>query len=277
MAGKDAPAEFEWEVQDVEPPNTQILSAVHLGPMDLIEPNSIRFEFTGTDNGTVWFELEFECSLDGGPWEGCGGLPYYYFPIEDVNMEFLEPTDHHTHCPFKGDARYFSVVVGEQRAENAVWNYPEPLEGAPPIRDYLAFYFEKMDEWYEEDERIFVHPRDPYTRVDIRDSSRHVRVSFNGKVLAETERPKLLFETGLPTRYYIPPADVVKEQLVESPTTTQCPYKGTANYYSVAGAGKEGEDLVWYYRNPLKEAEDIAKYLAFYNHRVDLEVDGVKQ
>jgi uncharacterized protein (DUF427 family) len=206
-----------------------------------------------------------------------GLTPVYYFPIEDVNMEFLEPTDHHTHCPFKGDARYFSVVVGEQRAENAVWNYPEPLEGAPPIRDYLAFYFEKMDEWYEEDERIFVHPRDPYTRVDIRDSSRHVRVSFNGKVLAETERPKLLFETGLPTRYYIPPADVVKEQLVESPTTTQCPYKGTANYYSVAGAGKEGEDLVWYYRNPLKEAEDIAKYLAFYNHRVDLEVDGVKQ
>jgi uncharacterized protein (DUF427 family) len=206
-----------------------------------------------------------------------GLTPVYYFPIEDVNMDFLEETDHQTHCPFKGDARYWSVVVGDERAENAVWSYPDPLEGAPPIKSYVAFYFERMDEWYEEEERIFVHPHDPYTRVDIRSSNRHVRVSFQGEVLAETDRPKLLFETGLPTRYYIPPPDVAKERLVASPKTTQCPYKGTANYYSVEGAGKQGEDLVWYYQQPLKEAEDIAGYLAFYNHRVDLEIDGVKQ
>ena len=121
-----------------------------------------------------------------------GLLPVYYFPIEDVRMELLKESDHTTHCPFKGDASYWSVRAGDRVAENAVWGYPEPIDSAPPIAGYLAFYWRMMDHWYEEDEEVFVHPRDPYHRVDVLESSRHVKISVNGEVVAETERPKIL-------------------------------------------------------------------------------------
>ena len=95
-----------------------------------------------------------------------------------------------------------------------------------------------IDHWYEEDEEVFVHPRDPYHRVDVLESYRHVRVSVNGEVIAETDRPRILFETGLPPRYYITPEDVREDVLVESEKKTQCPYKGVASYHSVeAGRG----------------------------------------
>ena len=149
-----------------------------------------------------------------------GHLPVYYFPREDVRMDLLEESDHTTYCPFKGDASYWSVKVGDKAAENAVWGYPEPIDSAPPLARYVAFYWRMMDAWYEEDEEVFVHPRDPYHRVDILDSSRHVKVRVNGEVVAQTERPKILFETGLPPRYYIPPEDVREEVLLESETST---------------------------------------------------------
>src|SRR5215204_6890080 len=167
-----------------------------------------------------------------------GHLPVYYFPEEDVRMDFLEESDHTTYCPFKGGASYWSVRVRDEVAENAVWYYPEPIDSAPPLAGYLAFYWRKMDHWYEEDEEVFVHPRDPYHRVDVLKSSRHVRVSVNGEVVAETDRPRILFETGLPPRYYITPEDVREDVLVESEKKTQCPYKGVASYHSVeAGRG----------------------------------------
>jgi uncharacterized protein (DUF427 family) len=206
-----------------------------------------------------------------------GLLPVYYFPIEDVRMELLEESDHTTHCPFKGDASYWSVRVGDRVAENAVWSYPEPIDSCPPIAGYLAFYWRKVDHWYEEDEEVFVHPRDPYHRVDVLASSRHVKVSVNGEVVAETERPKVLFETGLPPRYYMPPEDVRGEALVASEKTTQCPYKGVASYYSVEAGGVREEDLVWYYPEPIPEALKIKGLLCFFNERVDLEVDGEEQ
>jgi uncharacterized protein (DUF427 family) len=206
-----------------------------------------------------------------------GLLPVYYFPIEDVRMELLEESDHTTHCPFKGDASYWSVRVGERVAENAVWGYPKPIDSAPPLAGYLAFYWRMMDHWYEEDEEVFVHPRDPYHRVDVLDSSRHVKVSVNGEVVAETDHPKLLFETGLPPRYYIPPEDVREVALVPSDKQTQCPYKGVASYWSVeAGRGRE-EDLVWYYPEPIPAAGKIKDHLCFFNEKVDLEVDGEEQ
>src|SRR3712207_912723 len=133
-----------------------------------------------------------------------GHLPVYYFPEADVRMDLLEESDHTTQCPFKGVASYWSVRVGDKVAENSAWSYPEPIDLAPPLAGYLAFYWRMMDHWYEEDEEVFVHPRDPYHRVDILESSRHVKVRVNGEVVAETERPKILFETGLPPRYYIP-------------------------------------------------------------------------
>src|SRR5829696_3156191 len=203
-----------------------------------------------------------------------GNLPVYYFPKEDVRMDLLEESDHTTYCPFKGDASYWSVKVGDRVADNAVWGYLEPLDSAPPLADYLAFYWRKMDHWYEEDEEVFVHPRDPYHRVDVLESSRHVRVSVNGEVVAETDHPKILFETGLPPRYYIPPEDFREEALVPSDKETQCPYKGVASYYSVEAGGQQVEDLIWYYSEPIPEAAKIKGHLAFFNEKVDLEVDG---
>ncbi len=206
-----------------------------------------------------------------------GHLPVYYLPQEDVRMDLLEESDHKTPCPFKGEASYWSVKVDDEFAENAVWGYPEPIDSAPPIAGYLAFYWNKMDAWYEEDEEVFVHPRDPYHRVDILESSRRVRVSVNGEVVAETERPKVLFETGLPPRYYIPPEDVREDVLVESEKTTRCPYKGVASYYSVEAGGERIENLVWYYPDPIPEAPKIRGLLCFFNEKVDLEVDGEEQ
>ena len=204
-------------------------------------------------------------------------LPVYYFPEEDVRMDLLEVTDHTTTCPFKGEASYWSVRVGENVAENAVWSYPDPIESAPPIAGYLAFYWRKMDHWYEEDEEVFVHPRDPYHRVDVLESSRHVKVSVNGEVVAETDRPVVLFETGLPPRYYIPPDDVREDVLVQSDRHTQCPYKGIASYHSVEAGGETVKDLVWHYPEPIAAAEKIRGNLSFFNEKVDLEVDGELQ
>ena len=206
-----------------------------------------------------------------------GHLPVYYFPEEDLRHDLLEESEHTTYCPFKGDASYRSVRVRDRVAENALWRYPEPIESAPLLAGYAAFYWHKMDHWYEEDEEVFVHPRDPYHRVDVLDSSRHVRVLVNGEVVAETDRPKLLFETGLPTRYYIPLEDIQMEMLVPSEKTTQCPYKGIASYWSVEAGGEREEDLVWSYPEPISEAGKIKGLLCFFNERVDLEVDGEEQ
>jgi len=206
-----------------------------------------------------------------------GLLPVYYFPMEDVRMDLLVETDHTTHCPFKGDASYWSVRVGEKVAENAAWGYPEPMEGAPPLGGLVAFYWRKMDHWYEEDEEVFAHPRDPYHRVDVLGSSRHVKVAVNGEVVAETRRPKILFETGLPPRYYLPPEDVREEALRPSEKTTMCPYKGEASYRFVeAGAGFV-EDLVLYYPEPISGMEKVRGRLCFFNEKVDLTVDGEEQ
>ncbi|WP_047866132.1 DUF427 domain-containing protein [Rubrobacter aplysinae] len=203
-----------------------------------------------------------------------GYLPVYYFPEEDLNPDLLHPTDHTTHCPFKGDAGYRSVEAGSRTAENAVWAYPNAEGVFAPLAGYAAIYFGAMDHWYEEDEEIHVHPRDPYTRVDVLDSSRHVRVLAGGETVAETDSPKLLFETGLPVRYYIPPEDVRTEALSESESRARCPYKGEATYYSVETGDVRVEDAGFSYPEPLKEAREVADHFCFLGEGVTVEVDG---
>ena len=134
----------------------------------------------------------------------------------------------------------------------------------------------KMDGWYEEDEEVFVHPKGPYHRVDVLESSRHVEVSINGEVVAQTRQPKLLFETGLPVRYYLPPEDVREELLVPSEKRTGCPYKGEASYWSVEPGGL-AEDVIWYYPDPSPDTAKIAGHLCFFNEKVDLTADGEEQ
>ena len=202
-------------------------------------------------------------------------LPVYYFPMEDVRMDLLVPTERTTRCPYKGEASYWTVKVGDREAENAVWGYQEPLPERAAIRGHVAFYWDRMDAWYEEDDEVFVHPRDPYHRVDVLHSSRHVRVVAGGETMAETDRPRLLFETGLPTRYYIPKLDVRMDLLEPSDTKTRCPYKGQASYYSVRAGGKLVKDLVWYYPAPIPECPKIENLLCFFNEKVDvIYVDG---
>lgn len=161
----------------------------------------------------------------------------YYFPKEDVHVEYLEKSSFTTQSPFLGLASYWNVRVGDQLAENAAWSYLQPFPGGPNLEGFFAFDWAKMEAWFEEDEEVFVHPRDPFHRIDVIHSSRHIRVVVGGETVAETHRPVLLFETGLPTRYYLPMLDVRMDLLVPSDTHTGCPYKGTASYYSLEVGG----------------------------------------
>ncbi|MBV8981232.1 MAG: DUF427 domain-containing protein [Acidimicrobiia bacterium] len=195
----------------------------------------------------------------------------YYFPMDDVRMELLTRTDKHTRCPYKGDATYWSIDVDGRRAENAVWGYEEPLPDRADIKGHVAFYWDKLDQWFEEDEEVFVHPRDPHHRVDACHSRRHVRVVIGGEAVAETDRPVLVFETGLPVRYYIPKQDVRLDLLRATETVTGCPYKGEARYWSVG----EVRDAAWSYPYPLPAVSGIAAHVCFFQERVDeVWVDG---
>ena len=198
-----------------------------------------------------------------------GRLPVYYFPVEDVRMDLLEATEHHTSSPLKGEASYWSVRVDNRVAGNAAWSYPNPLPEGPDLKGYMAFYWDQMDAWYEEDERVFAHARDPYKRVDVLPSSRHVRVVLGGVTIADTRRPQLLLETGLPIRYYIPEQDVRMELLETTETTTRCPYKGKASYWSARIGERVFKDIVWSYHEPLPACSPIARFLCFFNERVD--------
>jgi uncharacterized protein (DUF427 family) len=205
-----------------------------------------------------------------------GHLPVYYFPVADVKMDLLDATDHHTHCPYKGEASYYSIRAGDTVAENAAWHYRAPLPTAPnELADEIAFYWDKMDQWLEEDDEVFVHPRDPYHRVDVLHSSRHVEVKVNGEIVADTRRPRLLFETGMPTRYYIPKVDVRLDVLEDSDTVSRCPYKGVASYYSMRTGDGVVNDVAWYYPSPIPECPKIENMVCFFNERADaILVDG---
>jgi uncharacterized protein (DUF427 family) len=203
-------------------------------------------------------------------------LPIYYFPRADVRMDLLSASEHHTYCPYKGTASYWSIAVGGRSCENAVWGYPEPFAEVAAIKDYVAFYWDRVDHWFEEDDEIFVHARDPYKRVDVVNSARPVRVIVGGETVAETTRARFLFETRLPTRYYIPPEDVRLDLLVPSEKVTACPYKGTARYYSVRIGERVFPDLVWCYPEPIPECPKIKGYLCFFNEHVDeILLDGI--
>jgi uncharacterized protein (DUF427 family) len=205
-------------------------------------------------------------------------LPVYYFPREDVRMDLLGPSRHSTDSAHKGPATYWNVRTNGRAAENAAWAYLDSPEDLSALRDYVAFYWEKMDAWFEEDDEVFVHPRHPYHRVDVLQSSRHVRVLVGSQTIAETRRPRLLIETDLPVRYYIPKIDVRLDLLVPSDTTTACPYKGKASYWHVKVGRRLFRDYVWGYPTPIPECPKIENHLCFFNERVDaIYVDNEEQ
>jgi len=198
-------------------------------------------------------------------------LPLYYFPLRDVRKDLLSPASQ------DGGVQRWTLQVNGHSVEDIGWSHVGDDEEFAPLREHIGFDWKKVEAWYEEDDEIFVHPRDPYHRVDVMSSSRHVKVVLDGEVVAETTRPCLLFETGLRTRYYIPRVDVRLDLLEPSSKVTQCPYKGNAQYYSVRVGEAVHQDVIWYYPFPIAECPKIANLLAFYNEKVDLYVDGELQ
>lgn len=201
--------------------------------------------------------------------------PAYYFPVADVRTDLLEPDGGTAHSPSRGDGQTYTVTAGGKRAPGAAVHYADsPI---PELRDLIRLDWDAMDAWFEEDEEVFTHPRDPYTRIDILPSSRHVRIEVDGVTVAESSNPTLLFETGLPVRYYLPKTHVRLDLLTHTDSESHCPYKGQAEYWSVRTGDAVHEDIAWSYPTPLPESLGVAGHIAFYDEKVDVFVDGVRQ
>lgn len=234
-------------------------------PRIRIEPNAKWIR--GVRNGRTVVDSRHASFV----WE----VPYYpawYFPAADVRGE-LKENGEVLHSPRRGDGTRYDLFVDGDTVPDAAWQHVDsPIE---ELRGLVRFEWDAMDSWFEEDVEVYVHPRSPQTRIDTLPSSRHVRVLLGGEVIADSVRPTILFETGLPPRYYLPQTDVRMDLLTPTETSTGCPYKGFARYWSVAVGGTTHDDIAWGYRTPLPESEAIAGLVCFYNERVDLEVDGV--
>ena len=204
-------------------------------------------------------------------WEN-PAYPQYYVPLADIRPDALVEEEGTEETP-RGDMKFFGVRVGEEHRPKAA-----KVLGAAKVEgldDTVRFEWSAFDAWYEEDEQVFVHPRNPYTRVDVLRSTRTVRVESHGVVLAESSSPVLCFETGLPTRYYLNRTDVDFTKLVPSDTVTSCPYKGTTTgYWSAVADGRTHPDVAWTYDFPTREVLPIAGLIAFYNEKLDIFLDG---
>lgn len=198
--------------------------------------------------------------------------PTYYFPATDVRADRLTPDGGIAHSPSRGDAKIYSVHAGGRQRTGAALHYEQsPFE---ELRNTIRLDWDAIDAWFEEDEEVFTHARDPYTRVDILPSSRHVRVDIDGVTIAESTRARLLFETGLPVRYYLPKTDVRMDLLAPTETTSHCPYKGQAEYWSATIGKTVRPDIAWSYRTPLPESQKITGLVCFYPERADIYIDG---
>ncbi|HEX2702266.1 MAG TPA: DUF427 domain-containing protein [Solirubrobacteraceae bacterium] len=198
--------------------------------------------------------------------------PQYFIPRADVD-EALLVEGAHTHKLRLGAARDYGLRVGELSRPGAARLYTEsPFEG---VAGCLRFEWDALEHWFEEDEEVFVHPRSPYVRVDALRSTRRVRIELDGLLLAESSSPVMVFETGLPTRYYLNRTEVDFGRLEPSDTITACPYKGrTTGYWSVRSGERLQADLAWSYDFPTRQLAPIAGLIAFYNEKVDVILDG---
>lgn len=212
-------------------------------------------------------------SLRGRLLHETGELPVLYFPREDYDLDALVPSQTTTVCPIRGKVSYWSVRQDGVTLPDAVWSYQEPPREYEWLRDYLAFDYDAPDAWLCEDERLYGHLRDPFHRVDVFESSRQVTVKVGERMIARTVRPRLLFETGLAVRAYLPATDVEAGLLWPSATRTICPYKGEAWHWTLRVDGREIEDAAWSYETPLPEAFAIKGCLCFYDSKVDVTIE----
>jgi uncharacterized protein (DUF427 family) len=208
-------------------------------------------------------------------WEPGVAVPLYAFPEVDLRTDLLRPSPAAPDDPHPGATGHFDLVVDGLVMPHAAWRLP-----GPDLDGHLGFEWVErvgrgLDRWFEEDEPIVVHPRDPYVRVDALLSSRQVVVRVGGEVVARTRSPVLVFETGLPTRYYVPPADVAWERFEASELRTGCPYKGVAQYWSwrASPGAAPVRNVAWSYPAPLPAVTAIRDLVAFYPDRAAIEVD----
>jgi uncharacterized protein (DUF427 family) len=225
---------------------------------------------------TLGGEVVFDSTRALYVWEWAY-YPQYYVPVADVDECFLVD-EHHEQRVREGTGRRHGLRAGGVDRPGCVRVFGDDAAGG--LAGTARFDWDALDAWYEEDEQVFVHPRSPYVRVDALRSHRRVRASLGGIVLAESAAPVLVFETGLPTRYYFDRTDVDFRHLVPAGTRTACPYKGiTSAWWSVRTGGevREGDqDLAWSYDFPVRQVQPIAGLVAFYNEKVDIDVDGVR-
>lgn len=211
-------------------------------------------------------------------WEPELPVPRYVFDWDDVRRDLLRPaTDEPPEQPWfflphRPVAAWFDIVSDSRVLRHAAWTYADP-----DVADRVGFSWQPglLDRWLEEDEEVAGHPRDPYKRVETIASSRHVTVSLDGVPLADSHDPVLLFETDLPTRYYVPESDVDQARLTPSSNRSHCPYKGVADRYWDVGDGPDGRNLAWSYSDPFPAVATVAGRVAFYNECVDITLDGV--
>jgi uncharacterized protein (DUF427 family) len=199
--------------------------------------------------------------------------PTYYFPKADVDADSLVETGETVSSPSRGVATQYTVKV--DGSEGVAYSYLSPKMDA--LAGHYAFVWPTMDHWFEEDEEVFVHARDPYTRIDILPSGRRVRVEVDGVTVADSTNGSFLHETHLPTRYYLPKTDIRMDLLTSTDLATACPYKGRAAYWSVTVGGKTHENIAWAYDSPLPESQKILGLISFYNEKVDIYLDEVLQ
>jgi uncharacterized protein (DUF427 family) len=207
-------------------------------------------------------------------WESGTPVSTYVFPAEDVRTDlFVEAAGPSTRRRLLA-SHWYDMEIDGRRLDRLAWRYDDgPLAGYVGL-DWFGRKEPGVEHWYEEEEEVWVHPRDPHKRVDAIPSSRHVEVCLDGRTLADTRRPVILYETWLPARYYVPAEDVDLGQLEETDLLTRCPYKGIASYWSVRDA-PEGKNIVWSYRDPIPAVHVIKDHIAFYNEVVDITVDGI--
>ncbi len=197
-------------------------------------------------------------------------VPRVYAPLEDFRQDLLTPTDTTSHCPYKGHASYLTLRGEGVAVEDLMWTYAEPLEAAAFLKGYGSAFPDKVDAWFVEEDRVISELRDPYHRVDAHPSTRLATAKINGEEVARSERPVLVFETGVRTRVYFPPADVTHPASVQpgSGKRTICQYKGEASYWTVAGV----EDVAWSYDLPLPDATRVQGHLSFDESAEGMEV-----
>jgi uncharacterized protein (DUF427 family) len=194
----------------------------------------------------------------------------FYVPTsaitESANLTTLDPIP-----GTNGTAHFARLSAGATTTDRVI------ILNTPALPNLIKLDLQALQQVFEEDVPVYGHPRDPYKRIDILASSRRVRVELGGVVLAETSAPLFLLETTLRRRTYVPPTCVNWDVLRPSRLLTLCPYKGTAEYYDVVADGKVYENVVWYYRYPTAESVAIAGYMCFYDEKVDVWIDGVKE